>query len=212
MRCLASAALALCAALLPATRAQAHPHAWIDVRSTVVLDDAGRAEAIEQEWVFDELYTASLIEGVSEGRKFHPDMLAEYAGEVIGNLGPYSYFIKLRAGGQVRKFGEVTRYRGVLRGNRFVLTFAAPLAQPVDPAAQALEFAVYDPTYFIQMMHADSAPPAVRGGNAASCRAVVQAPDPSPAMMARALGMDRQAEADDTLGEIFAQKVKLQCG
>jgi len=195
---------------LVTARAQAHPHAWIDVRSTVVLDDAGRATAIEQEWTFDELYSAALIEGVSEGRAFKPEMLAKYAGEVIDNLGPYGYFMKLRADGQLQRFGKPTRYQGELRGERFALSFTAPLAQPVDPVAQALEFAVYDPTYFIQMMHVDSDPPGVRGGEVA-CRAAVHAPDPTPAALARAFAMDWQAEPDDSLGELFAQKVTLQC-
>jgi len=193
------------------SRAQAHPHAWIDVHSTVVLDDAGQATAIEQEWVFDELYSAALVEGVSQGRTFKPEMLAEYAGEVIDNLGPYGYFMKLRVDGQLQRFDKPKQYRGALRGERFVLSFTAPLAQAVDPLAHALEFAVYDPTYFIQMMHLEADPPGVRGVGAAACRMAVHAPDPSPAALARAFAMDWQAEPDDSLGELFAQKVSLQC-
>jgi len=204
-------ALGIAALTAASPRAQAHPHAWIDVRSTVVLDDAGRAAAIEQEWVFDELYSAALIEGVTEGRVFKPEMLADYVGEVIGNLGPYSYFTTFRADGRVQRFDKPTRYQGVLRGERFVLSFTAPLAQPVDPAVHTLEFSVYDPTYFIQMMHVDSDPPGVRGTGAAACRAAVHAPEPTPAALARAFAMDWQAEPDDTLGELFAQKVTLQC-
>jgi len=190
---------------------QAHPHAWIDVRSAVVLDDAGRVAAIDQEWVFDEIYSASLMEGVADGRKFRPEMLVDYAGEVIENLKPYNYFMTLRVDGKVLSFDKAMRYQGELRGDHFVLSFSAPLAQPVDPVAQTLEFAVYDPTYFIQMMHLDSDPPRVRGAGAAACRAELHEPDPSPADMARAFAMDFQAEIDNTLGELFAQKVILQC-
>ena len=49
-------AMSICIAIGSST-AQAHPHAWIDLRSTVVLDDAGRITAIEQQWLFDPLYT-----------------------------------------------------------------------------------------------------------------------------------------------------------
>jgi len=197
--------------MLFGARAHAHPHAWIDVRSTVVLDDAGRVAAIEQEWQFDELYSAALIDGVREGRPFQPEMLSDYTREVIDNLQPYGYFMKLRADGKLQNFDRPTHYQGSLRGERFVLSFTAPLAQALDPAAQSVEFSVYDPTYFIQMMHVDADPPGVRGAGASSCRAEVHAPDPSPAAMARAFAMDFQAEPDDSLGELFAQKVTLQC-
>jgi len=193
--------------------AQAHPHAWIDVHSTVVLDAAGRVAAIEQEWLFDALYSAALVEGMTAGKTLHPDILAEYTRDVIKNLGPYDYFMRVRADGHAVSLARVTQYQGVLRDDkRFVLRFAAPLAQAVDPVAQRVEFAVYDPTYFIQMMHPESDPPTLRGTGAAVCRARVQAPNPSPAMFARALALDRSAKADDTLGEMFAQKVYLQCG
>jgi len=208
-RCTLWVALAAWALLSPCV--QAHPHAWIDVRSTVVLDDAGRVVAIDQEWVFDEIYTASLMEGVADGRTFRPEMLVDYAGEVIENLKPYNYFMTLRVDGKVQNFDEAIRYQGELRGDRFVLSFGAPLAQAVDPVAQTLEFAVYDPTYFIQMMHLDSDPPRVRSAGAAACQAELHAPNPSPADMARAFAMDFQAEIDNTLGELFAQKVSLQC-
>jgi len=196
-----------------ANRAQAHPHAWIDVQSTVVLDDAGRVAAIEQEWLFDALYSAALIDGMTAGQTLRPEVLAEYTRDVIDNLGPYGYFMRVRADGHSVPLARVTKYQGVLREDkRFVLRFTAPLTQALDPVAQHLEFSVYDPTYFIQMMHKKSQPPTLRGTGVTTCRAHVQAPNPSPAMFARALALDRGAKADDTLGEMFAQKVRLQCG
>jgi len=204
-----SAALALTGVSMPA---RAHPHAWIDVRSTVDLDDTGWAKAIEEEWVFDEMYTAAVLEGMAEGKPVRPDMLAKYASEVIDNLGPYGYFMKLRVDGRLQHFDKPTQFRGGLRGERFVLSFTAPLAEPVDPTTHKLEFAVYDPTYFIQMMHEASAPPSVNGTPTTTCRAELHEPNPSPAALARAFAMDWQAEPDDSLGELFAQKVTVICG
>jgi len=192
-------------------RSQAHPHAWIDVQSTVVFDNAGKIAAIEQQWRFDELYTAALIHGMTDGQSLRPDILAQYTRDVIENLGPYSYFTRLRADGHIVALGKVTLYQGVLEGKRFVLSFTAPLAAPLDLGGRQVEFAVYDPTYFIQMMHQEADPPRLTGTRASACQVRLQAPNPTPAMFARALALDRGAPSDDTLGEMFAQKVQLQC-
>ncbi len=57
-------ALMLCFAAV-SLPARAHPHAWIDLRSTVVLDAAGRVTAIEQQWLFDQFYTVFVTDELS---------------------------------------------------------------------------------------------------------------------------------------------------
>jgi len=199
-----------------AGRAQAHPHAWIDVHSTVVFNNAGHIAAIEQQWRFDELYTAALIYGMTAGQGLGESpsreaILAQYTREVIDNLEPYGYFMRVRADDQVLRLARVTTYQGALEGKRFVLRFTAVLTTPVDPQSSQVEFAVYDPTYFIQMMHQETDHLQLTGAGASACQARLHAPSPTPAMFARALALDRGAPADDTLGEMFAQKVRLQC-
>ena len=44
--------------------AEAHPHVWIDLRSTIVLDENGHVIGIEQEWLFDYFYTVFSVDGV----------------------------------------------------------------------------------------------------------------------------------------------------
>jgi len=202
----------LLAGLLCAARVHAHPHAWIDVQSTLVFNDAGQVAAIEEQWRFDELYTAALVQGMTAGQTLREDILTQYTNEVIDNLYPYSYFVRVRADGRAVPLARATQYQGALQGKRFVLRFTAPLATPVDPVARQLEFAVYDPTYFIQMLHPDDAVPTLQGAGASLCQARLYAPTPTPAMLARAFALDRGAPSDDKLGELFAQKVRLQCG
>ena len=48
--------------LLLAPVSYAHPHAWIDLRTSVVRDATGRIIAIEQEWLLDPLYSTVLVE------------------------------------------------------------------------------------------------------------------------------------------------------
>ena len=46
---------------------QAHPHAWIDPRSKVLLDVAGRVRALELGWIFDDDYTVAIADEVDVG-------------------------------------------------------------------------------------------------------------------------------------------------
>ena len=50
----------------------AHPHAWIDLRSRVVLDDGGRVRALELDWLFDDFYTASSLRTSYRRAARHP--------------------------------------------------------------------------------------------------------------------------------------------
>ena len=187
----------------------AHPHAWINVHSTVTAS-GGLVTAIRQEWIFDELYTAALADAMASGDRPKADGVARFAAEVIENLGPYGYFMKIRADGKRVATAPVTQYRGQMRGSRFVLQFTAPLARPVDPVRQRLQFSVYDPTYFIEMTHDPKAPPSV-GGRAPGCALEVHKSRPGAAAIARAFAMDKDAQEDDTLGEMFAEKVLMVC-
>ncbi|GAA4338338.1 DUF1007 family protein [Pigmentiphaga soli] len=191
--------------------AWAHPHAWIDVRSTVVVSPAGMVAAIEEEWLFDELYTTYVVEEMAGGRAPTAEVAAGFAGQVIENLGPYGYFTKVAADGRPVALAPVTQYHSEMRGDRLVLRFTARLAQPVDPARHAFSYAIYDPTYFIEMKHDANSPPALRGSEPGRCRLDVRQPRPDPRAAARAFAMDRGAPADDTLGRLFAERVVMAC-
>ena len=57
-------ALALACAAIQTRVADAHPHAWIDVRVTVLFDGDGAITGLRQSWLFDEFYTAFATEGL----------------------------------------------------------------------------------------------------------------------------------------------------
>src|SRR5260221_613571 len=56
---LSAFALAAALVLLPAG-ADAHPHVWVTVKATVLYDN-GMITGLQQEWTFDEMYTAMAI-------------------------------------------------------------------------------------------------------------------------------------------------------
>lgn len=189
----------------------AHPHAWIDVRSTILMSDEGLITAIEEEWLFDELYSSAILEGLAQDSPTKKASVGEFAAQVIENLKPYNYFMSIAADNRPVQIRTVTQFKSEMKGEQLRLSFTAPLAQPVDPARHAVTFAVYDPTYYIQMTHRPQDPPTIKGAKNLPCRTRVEPPNPSADTIARAYAMDRGASPDDTLGDLFAEKVHIRC-
>jgi len=226
------AALGLAFLMTLATPARAHPHAWIDVRSTVVIAPTGMVSAIEQQWLFDELYSAAVLEQMTLEHPDNPRAVADFAPRVMENLAPYGYFMRVFADKRPLKLQTVTQFKSEKivdesgnnpvdkpDGAQLLLSFTAQFAEPVDPLEKTLTFSVFDPTYFIRMSHvADESSPmqnaAFNGvdvkGNP-RCRAEIHPAKPTPEMFARALALDIAAAPQEDLGELFAETVQVQC-
>ena len=114
--CLAKTLVALtfCFAMgsLPA---KVHPHAWIDLRSTVVLDDAGRVTAIEQQWFFDPLYTVFATDGLNTATGSQIAAITALSKFNLENLCAHDYFTKVRVGGLKAALGTVSEFESELR-------------------------------------------------------------------------------------------------
>lgn len=134
---------------------QAHPHMWIDGRARIAFDDQGRVTAIEQDWQFDEMFGAYTTQGLER----NPDgslpaaTLQGMAQDWMKALGePVShYFTQATVNEQRATFGQPrdAMVTWDTETKRLTLTFTLPLAQPVAPTSDGLQFDVYDPTYFV---------------------------------------------------------------
>ena len=203
--------LVILALMLAPFSLYAHPHAWIDVRSTFILSADGLISAIEEEWLFDDLYSAAVLDGMKNDSPQKTAVVSDFAPEVIKNLGPYGYFMRITAGERPVELDTVTEYKSEMQGQQLRLSFTAPLAEPVDPTRHTVSFSVYDPTYYIHMAHRPEDPPTIKGKQKHSCRAQVEPPNPSAEDFARAFALDRGASPQDDLGHLFSEKVRIQC-
>lgn len=204
-------ALLLLAFEAVASPAAAHPHAWIDLRSTVILDEEGRVTGIEQEWLFDEFYTAFALEDLGADDNAVNERLRELASANLTNLQPYDYFTEMRADGSKLGVGTVEEFETALRAGRLWLRFVLPLENPVDPRTNEVSFAIFDPTYYIEMLHLEDDVIAFRTGASNGCTGRIVPPDPPTEAVMLAAALDRGAKADDTLGALFAERVVIAC-
>jgi ABC-type uncharacterized transport system substrate-binding protein len=205
------ALLALALPLLAPAAATAHPHSWIDLESRLIFDDQGRLEAVELGWLFDEFYTAFIAEEFVTAGIEPSAFLEQVAAENLANLREYDYFTTLEQAGERLELADVRRFETTIEGERLWLAFEVPLATPVDPAAGAISFAVYDPTYYIEVLYKEGASPVLDGIDADDCSVFVMPPTPAPEMVAMAFALDASQTGEDGLGRHFAEIATIEC-
>lgn len=198
----------------PAKQPEAHPHGWIDLRSVMIFDDEGRVEAIRVHWLFDEYYTVFATEDMDADGDGNPDQdqIEALAENNITNLKDYDYFVYMKADGEQPAYGEVTHYETYMVGIQLAMVFTVPLAEPVDPKAVDFEYAVYDPTYWIEVLHVPGNPILIEGGAPEDCGYDLVLPNPDFETVSLAQALDRDETAGATLGQHFAERVVLTCG
>jgi ABC-type uncharacterized transport system substrate-binding protein len=195
---------------------QAHPHAWIDLRAEVKLDDQGRITAVDVEWTFDPYYTVFTLEGIlKDGLALQPALNA-LARENLKNLREYDYFLDIRADGVKMKTREVSDFQTEMRGERLWMRFEAPLETPIDPKALPVSVSSYDPTFYIEVLYVEEGLPVTfkdssGGAVTGSCFAEIVKPTPTMEDSLFAASLGPNEDGGTSLGEIFAEKAILTC-
>ncbi|WP_028485044.1 DUF1007 family protein [Thioalkalivibrio sp. ALE17] len=209
------AILILMALLLPAA-AQAHPHAWIDLRVSFERDATGQITHMLHHWRFDPTYGQYLYDDAQEHQPGDtPEArLQGLAREILDNLDEYRWYSHLQVADDAIGIAAAAEPRMAMEDGLLHFRFRLELETPVDPAVAPLEYKVYDPTYFIEILHQE--PHGTRIVDAsglvdATCQVRLERPRPDPAMVARAMALDYGASVDYDLGRYFAERVTLRC-
>ena len=197
--------------LLGAVPALGHPHAWIDITSALRFDAEGRVTAIVEEWLFDPLYSAFVTDGIDQDADTLQKELGALARTNLDNLREYDYFTDVRLGGKRVAVGEVERFETAMHDGRLWMRFTVPLAAPADVRSEWLGYAIYDPTYFVEMLHIKGFEIALTPPDGLACETELTPPSPSAETRRFAFALDRTEEAPDSLGVHFAEWVTVKC-
>jgi ABC-type uncharacterized transport system substrate-binding protein len=200
------------------TPAQAHPHVWIDMQSSIVFTDDGLIKGVDVEWTFDDGYTQMALDGldVDGDGIYSQDELAPLTKENIESLKDYEYFTVMRANGEQQKIGEVTDAGQIWSNNKLTLHFQVPLVKPIDPRKEEFMLKVYDPEFFIDLEYPADDAVDVTGKIPPACKLVVK-PVPTDAeldqtrTMLSSKGTDWKPENPEDFGAMFAQAVSIAC-
>ncbi len=190
----------------------AHPHTWIDVTVEVVFEQ-GKAVGLRETWLFDDYYTAYATEGMDEDGDGQPDArrLRALLEENMSNLAEYTYFTQVTRGGNDVAFAEVAEMSSRMAGTRLEMSFLLPLATPLDVGGPGMVYGIFDPTYYIEMLHAETRDAIRLTGAPAGCSTKLDKPKPTAEATSLAASLDRLQSAGDTLGAIFAERVTIRC-
>ena len=193
------------------TLANAHPHMWVDLKSQIVLHDDGGPSAINQEWLFDDFFSTALIEEAS----LHPDGieagLRQEITEIMSNLQPYDYFTLVKRDGESLPLTWIGDATAEVRGNRVLMRFTVTIEGPIDLVTQKFSYAIFDPTYYIEMFHAEGQTIAFEGGTPAGCSTEIEQPNPSAEAIALSQSVSLDVNPDNTIGRLFAETVHVKC-
>lgn len=198
--------------LFMAGAAQAHPHVWITMKSTVVYGPDGSAIGVRQAWTFDDMYSAFAVQGLEQKVKgqFTRQELQPLAQVNVESLKEYDYFTYASANGKKTPFTDPVDYHLESKDAILTLHFLLPFKAPVK--AQALSVEVYDPAYFIEFSLADKDPVAL-ANSPAGCQFSVGKPQEMTKEMADKLALippDGKIP-ENSFGAAFANKINVRC-
>ncbi len=214
MRIWAAAFLTLLGALLPGA-GLAHPHAWIDLTVHVRFDAEGRVTALREEWLFDEYYTAFALEalGKAPGDELTPQDMQVLVDQSMEALREYRYFTRISVGTKDLDTAKAVDAAGMMQDERWKMVFTLPLSQPRAPGKQGIAYAIYDPSYYVEMLHLEGAGAVVLEQAPGTCTYRKTRPEPNFEALSLAAAADMErTDGTATLGALFAEKVTIRCG
>ncbi len=202
-----------------ATPASAHPHVWIDMRVTALLDDSRRLTALRINWTFDEFYTAFALDGLKKNAKgeYDPAALADLARVNLTDLAAYSYFTHIFAGNSELAPAPPRDGKSSYKNGQLTLDFVLPLK---TPQATPVSFRIYDPTYYIAIDYVKPDPVSIDYGDIKSdalsptqtqkCKIDISQKNPEKVFLSLPESYFTSAKAGN-LGEAFAANATLAC-
>ncbi len=192
----------------------AHPHAWISMKTTLVLNEKGEATALREHWLFDKMYTAFALQDFdpSHNGKLDKDELMQLATENLKGLKEFNYFTVMEMeDGKAIALGSAESTDSYLEKEQIAVDFTLPFTTPLELKTHSIVYRIYDPTYYIDMGHYEKEPVRFEGKLAPSCKYDITRPSVDLNMIAAAAALDKKAIAPKDFGYSFAEKVTLTC-
>lgn len=204
--------------LLASVSAQllAHPHTWINLQSTFVLNEKFELTEIKQQWQFDEYYSAMFISDMLNEYGADRDMAFALAGEnMVDSLLDYQYFSSLSVDQAGISIGQPSEYKlfSVVIDGADILTMTMTFSVSLKPNIKLsnIEWSVYDPTYYVAMEHNELTNLVIQNGEKSGCVPKMNKPEPSEETIAYASSLDKTQTETQGLGVLFAETVRFGC-
>jgi ABC-type uncharacterized transport system substrate-binding protein len=198
--------------------ARAHPHVWVEMRTSVVFSDTGMIDGINVEWSFDDAYAAEALTGMDANGdgEYSQEELKPLTKENMDSLKDYNYFTYMKADGKPLTAAEPINAGQTYNGKKLKLHFQVPLQKPFDPHTGEFMVKIYDPEFFIAFDYAKEQPVDADGQIPPPCKVNIK-PLLTDAEMNQTLAMlatkdkEWKPENGEDFGSLFAQLVDVKC-
>ena len=191
----------------------AHPHAFIDMQTNPLVKD-NQLIGFSTQWLLDEASSSAVLYDVKQakGDKAAQQKLVD---EVIANVVNEHYFSYVfdKENHKIKYKKQPENYGMRVKGNEVEYYFDFLLAQPQTLQNNEFTLMTYDSTYYVAMRYAEIGKRAVDfSALPANCKGEVLEPNVDEKIQSYASSLDKsQKNEDDSLGALFAQKVKIKC-
>ena len=215
----AGSVVAVClgmSSVLVSPDAHAHPHGWIDLSVRVITDDQGVVSGLHQTWRMDPFYSLVVFEELQqvEGASLEQG-LDQLGKEIRDNLAAQHYLTEVRINGERQALGEVSEYTAMERDGRLTFMFILPLETPQPLTDALLSYQVFDPTYYIEVVHEEEGgqprDDALILHGEPTCELAILPADPDPELVMQAALLDKDESGEPGLGRYFAETGQVDC-
>ena len=206
---------AACAGLLfAACAAQAHPHVWITMTSTVIYAPDGTVTGVRHAWTFDDMFSTFAVQGLESKQKgvFTREELQPLAEVNVSSLKEYDFFTYAKADGKKTGFVEPKDYHLEYNNQLLTLHFVLPFQAPVK--AKVLDVQIFDPSYFVDFSFDEkSKAPVTLVGAPAQCQITLGKPQEMDAKLAQQLSQlpPEARSATPLIGAEYSNRLAVRC-
>lgn len=191
----------------------AHPHAFIDMKTKILVKNQ-QLVGFSTQWILDEPSSAAMLYDINQAHG-NKQALQKLINEIIGNVVNEHYFSYLfdKNGNKVKYSAKPENYGMKTSGSQVLYYFDFMLSKPQSLVDNEFTLSTYDPTYYVAMYYDQPVNQAVDFSQLpTNCRGEVLEPQVDNKIKEYASSLDQsQRNEDNTLGALFAQKVRLIC-
>ncbi|MBB3987234.1 polyphosphate kinase [Sagittula marina] len=198
------------------SRTEAHPHVFVDVTGSFVLNDSGQLEAVRIHWLYDAFTTLMVIQNLGldpdrDGTLYEADLNRIIEGET--DWAPdYEGDTYLHIDGEKVRLSRPQKAWAEAPGDQIGVGFTLSLGKPIDMTGRTATLELYDPIYYYAYTVTDKS--AVEGP-AGACRFEIIHFDPDEEIaklqdQLRALSREEIPD-DPNVGGLFAETLELTC-
>lgn len=196
--------------------AYAHPHGWIDLSVRLITNDEGMVSGLHQTWRMDPFYSLVVFEELQQVEDASLEQGLDQLGkEIRDNLAGQHYLTEVRIDDEPQALGEVSEYTALERDGRLIFMFILPLETPQPLAGSLLSYQVFDPTYYIEVVHEEQdgqpSDDALILHGEPGCELSILAADPDPERVMQAALLDKDESGEPGLGRFFAETGQADC-